>query len=172
MLEKKLETQREIAAGDNKEYDLAYKLGLDKFENPALAKNFAEFYTTIQPTVATTYGTQFGGILEQDVSQQKIARQVGKSLDKQGKLNKVFYDVYTGTFKQLVKDQRGNYNFIPVPGSANVTDPEGETLPTETEQRNEYRDKINPELEKIRKQKQKEFRENLPDFTPDEDVDI
>ena len=57
-------------------------------------------------------------------------------------------------------------------GSANVTDPEGETLPTETEQRNEYRDKINPELEKIRKQKQKEFRENLPDFTPDEDVDI
>ena len=172
LLERKLEVQKEIASGDNKEYDLAYKLGLEKFENPALAKNFAEFYTTIQPTVGTTYGTQFGGVLEQDVSQQKIARQVGKNLDKQGKLNKIFYDVYTGSFKQLVKDQQGNYKFIAAAGAASVTDIEGETLPTDTEQRNEYRDKINPELEKIRKQKQKEFRESLPDFTPDEDVDI
>ena len=172
LLERKLEVQKEIASGDNKEYDLAYKLGLEKFENPALAKNFAEFYTTIQPTVGTTYGTQFGGVLEQDVSQQKIARQVGKNLDKQGKLNKIFYDVYTGSFKQLVKDQQGNYKFITAAGAANVTDLEGETLPTETDKRNEYRDTINPELEKIRKQKQKEFRESLPDFTPDEDVDI
>ena len=172
LLERKLEVQKEIAGGDNKEYDLAYKLGLEKFENPALAKNFAEFYTTIQPTVGTTYGTQFGGVLEQDISQQKIARQVGKNLDKQGKLNKIFYDVYTGSFKQLVKDQQGNYKFIAAAGAASVTDPEGETLPTETDKRNEYRDTINPELEKIRKQKRKEFRENLPDFTPDEDVDI
>ena len=172
LLERKLEVQKEIASGDNKEYDLAYKLGLEKFENPALAKNFAEFYTTIQPTIGTTYGTQFGGVLEQDVSQQKIARQVGKNLDKQGKLNKFFYDVYTGSFKQLVKDQQGNYKFIAAAGAASVTDIEGETLPTETDKRNEYREKINPELEKIRKQKRKEFQESLPDFVPDEDVDI
>ena len=172
LLERKLEVQKEIASGDNKEYDLAYKLGLEKFENPALAKNFAEFYTTIQPTVGTTYGTQFGGVLEQDVSQEKIARQVGRNLDKQGKLNKIFYDVYTGSFKQLVKDQQGNYKFIPAAGAANVTDAEGETLPTETDQRNEYREKINPKLEEIRKQKRKEFQESLPDIAPDEDVDI
>ena len=172
LLERKLEVQKEIASGDNKEYDLAYKLGLEKFENPALAKNFAEFYTTIQPTVGTTYGTQFGGVLEQDVSQEKIARQVGRNLDKQGKLNKIFYDVYTGSFKQLVKDQQGNYKFIAAAGAASVTDIEGETLPTEKDKRDEYREKINPELEKIRKQKRKEFRESLPDFTPDEDVDI
>ena len=172
LLERKLEVQKEIASGDNKEYDLAYKLGLEKFENPALAKNFAEFYTTIQPTVGTTYGTQFGGVLEQDVSQQKIARQVGKNLDKQGKLNKIFYDVYTGSFKQLVKDQQGNYKFIAAAGAASVTDIEGETLPTEKDKRDEYREKINPELEKIRKQKRKEFQESLPDFVPDEDVDM
>ena len=79
-----------------------------------------------------------------------------------------------GTFKQLVKDQAGNYVFKAAAGAANVTDQEGTTIPepTETDKRNEYRDKINPELEKIRKQKRKEFRENLPDFTPDEDVDI
>ena len=172
LLERKLEVQKEIASGDNKEYDLAYKLGLEKFENPALAKNFAEFYTTIQPTVGTTYGTQFGGVLEQDVSQEKIARQVGRNLDKQGKLNKIFYDVYTGSFKQLVKDQQGNYKFIAAAGAASVTDIEGETLPTEKDKRDEYREKINPELEKIRKQKRKEFQESLPDFVPDEDVDI
>ena len=169
LLERKLEVQKEIASGDNKEYDLAYKLGLEKFENPALAKNFAEFYTTIQPTVGTTYGTQFGGVLEQDVSQQKIARQVGKNLDKQGKLNKIFYDVYTGSFKQLVKDQQGNYKFIAAAGAANVTDLEGETLPTETDKRNEYRDKIYPELEKIREQKRKELEEK---FGVEDDVDI
>ena len=172
LLERKLDVQKEIASGNNKEYDMAFKLGLEKFENPALAKNFAEFYTTIQPTVGTTYGTQFGGVLEQDVSQQKIARQVGKNLDKQGKLNKIFYDVYTGSFKQLVKDQQGNYKFIAAAGAASVTDIEGETLPTEKDKRDEYREKINPELEKIRKQKRKEFQESLPDFVPDEDVDI
>jgi len=174
LVERKIESQEKIAAsrGGDKMYDLMYKLGLEKFENPALARNYANFFDTIEPTVAASYGTQYGGLIEQDVSQQKIARQVGKNLDKQGKLNKIFYDVYTGSFKQLVKDQQGNYKFIAATGAANVTDPEGETLPTETDKRNEYRDTINPELEKIRKQKRKEFRENLPDFTPDEDVDI
>ena len=33
------------------------QLGLEKFENPALAKNYANFFDTIEPTVATTYGT-------------------------------------------------------------------------------------------------------------------
>ena len=169
LLERKLEVQKEIASGDNKEYDLAYKLGLENFENPALAKNFAEFYTTIQPTVGTTYGTQFGGVLEQDVSQEKIARQVGRNLDKQGKLNKIFYDVYTGSFKQLVKDQQGNYKFIAATGAANVTDPEGEILPTETDKRREYIESINPELEKIREQKRKELEEK---FGVEDDVDI
>ena len=174
LVERKIESQEKIAEsrGGDKMYDLMYKLGLEKFENPALARNYANFFDTIEPTVAATYGTQYGGLIEQDVSQQKIARQVGKNLDKQGKLNKIFYDVYTGSFKQLVKDQQGNYKFIAATGAANVTDPEGETLTTETDKRNEYRDTINPELEKIRKQKQKEFQESLPDFTPDEDVDI
>jgi hypothetical protein len=171
LLERKIESQEKIAAGDDKEYDMAYKLGLEKFENPALAKNFAEYYTTIQPTVAAQFGTQYGGLIEQDISIQKNARQLGNTLEKQDKLNKIFYDIYTGTFKRLVKEQ-GNYKFVPVAGSANVTDPEGETLPTETDKRREYMESINPELEKIRKQKQKEFQENLPDFTPDEDVDI
>ena len=175
LLERKIESQEKIAEsrGGDKMYDMMYKLGLEKFENPALARNYANYFDTIEPTVAAQFGaTQVGGLIEQDVSQQKIARQLEKTLDKQGKLNKIFYDIYTGSFKRLIKDQQNNYKFVPVAGSANVTDSEGETLPTETDKRNEYRDTINPELEKIRKQKRKEFRESLPDFTPDEDVDI
>ena len=174
LLERKLDVQKEIAAGDNKEYDMAYKLGLEKFENPALAKNFAEFYTTIQPTVGTTYGTQFGGVIEQDVSQQKIARQVGKNLDKQGKLNKIFYDVYTGSFKQLVKDQQGNYKFIAAAGSANVTDIEGTTIPepTETDKRREYIESIKPGLEDVRKKKREELLERRGLIEEGQDVDI
>jgi hypothetical protein len=173
LLERKIESQEKIAEsrGGDKMYDMMYKLGLEKFENPALARNYANFFDTIEPTVKAQYGTQYGGLIEQDISIQKNARQLGNTLEKQNKLNKIFYDIYTGTFKRLVKEQ-GNYKFVPVAGSANVTDLEGKTLPTETDKRNEYRDKINPELEKIRKQKQKEFRESLPDFTPDEDVDI
>ena len=176
MLEKKLESQERIAAsrGGNKEYDMAYKLGLDKFENPALAKNFAEYYTTIQPTVATTYGTQYGGLIEQDVSQQKIARQVGKNLDKQGKLNKIFYDVYTASFKQLVKDQQGNYKFIAATGPANIKDQEGTTIPepTETDKRREYIESIKPGLEDIRKKKREEFLERRSLIEEGQDVDI
>ena len=173
LLERKIESQEKIAEsrGGDKMYDMMYKLGLEKFENPALARNYANYFDTIEPTVAAQYGTQYGGLIEQDISIQKNARQLGNTLEKQDKLNKIFYDIYTGTFKRLVKEQ-GNYKFVPVAGSANVTDPEGETLPTETDKRNEYRDTINPGLEKIRKQKRKEFRESLPDFTPDEDVDI
>ena len=173
LVEKKIESQEKIAAsrGGDKMYDMMYKLGLEKFENPALARNYANFFDTIEPTVQAQYGTQYGGLIEQDVSQQKIARQVGKNLDKQGKLNKVFYDVYTGSFKQLVKDQQGNYRFIAATGSANVTDPEGTTIPepTETDKRNEYREKVNPEFERIREERRKKLEEK---FGVEDDVDI
>ena len=78
LLERKIESQEKIAAsrGGDKMYDMMYKLGLEKFENPALARNYANFFDTIEPTVAATYGTQYGGLIEQDVSQQKIARQL------------------------------------------------------------------------------------------------
>ena len=173
LLERKIESQEKIAKsrGGDKMYDLMYKLGLEKFENPALARNYANYFDTIEPTVAAQFGTQYGGLIEQDISIQKNARQLGNTLEKQDKLNKIFYDIYTGTFKRLIKEQ-GNYKFVPIAGSANVTDPEGETLPTETDKRREYMESINPELEKIRKQKRKEFQESLPDFLPDEDVDI
>ena len=176
LLEKKLESQEKIASsrGGDKMYDMMYKLGLDKFENPALARNYANFYNTIEPTIEGTYGSQFGGILEQDVSQQKIARQLGKSLDKQGKLNKVFYDIYTGTFKQLVKDQAGNYVFRAAAGGANVTDQEGTTIPepTETDKRKEYSDSIQSDLEKVRERKRKELLEKRGLIDEGQDVDI
>ena len=173
LLERKIESQEKIAEsrGGDKMYDLMYKLGLEKFENPALARNYANYFDTIEPTVQSQYGSQWGGVIEQDVSQQKIARQVGKNLDKQGKLNKVFYDVYTGTFKQLVKDQQGNYKFIAAAGAANVTDPEGETLPTETDKRKEYREDVNKFFKEKRKKQLDEFREKF-DISSEDEIDI
>ena len=81
LLERKIESQERIAEsrGGDKMYDLMYKLGLEKFENPALARNYANYFDTIEPTVQSQYGSQWGGVIEQDVSQQKIARQVGKN---------------------------------------------------------------------------------------------
>ena len=173
LLERKIESQEKIAEsrGGDKMYDMMYKLGLEKFENPALARNYANYFDTIEPTVQSQYGSQWGGVIEQDVSQQKIARQVGKNLDKQGKLNKVFYDVYTGTFKQLVKDQQGNYKFIAAAGAANVTDPEGETLPTETDKRKEYREDVNKFFKEKRKKQLDEFREKF-DISSEDEIDI
>jgi hypothetical protein len=171
LLERKLDVQKEIAAGDDQEYDMAYKLGLDKFQNPALAKNFARYYTTIEPTVESQFGSQFGGLIEQDVSQQKIARQVGKNLDKQGKLNKVFYDVYTGSFKRLIKDQTGNYNFVSVAGSANLTDIEGTTLPEEKDSSEKYREDVNKFFKEKRKKQLDEFRDKY-DISSEDDIDI
>jgi len=172
LLEKKLEAQERIASsrGGDKMYDMMYKLGLEKFENPALARNYANYFDTIEPTVQAQYGTQFGGLLEQDVSQQKIARQVGKNLDKQDKLNKIFYDVYTGTFKRLIKEQ-GNYKFVPVAGSANVTDPEGEILPTETDKRKAYQEEVGKFFKEKRKKELDKFRQKY-DISSEEDIDI
>tara|TARA_R100000655_G_scaffold4182_3_gene13592 strand:+ start:157 stop:1053 length:897 start_codon:yes stop_codon:yes gene_type:complete len=172
LLEKKLEAQERIASsrGGDKMYDMMYKLGLEKFENPALARNYANYFDTIEPTVQAQYGTQFGGVLEQDVSQQKIARQVGKNLDKQDKLNKIFYDVYTGTFKRLIKEQ-GNYKFVPVAGSANVTDPEGEILPTETDKRKAYQEEVGKFFKEKRKKELDKFRQKY-DISSEEDIDI
>ena len=172
LLERKIESQEKIAEsrGGDKMYDMMYKLGLEKFENPALARNYANYFDTIEPTVQAQYGTQFGGVLEQDVSQQKIARQVGKNLDKQDKLNKIFYDVYTGTFKRLIKEQ-GNYKFVPVAGSANVTDPEGEILPTETDKRKAYQEEVGKFFKEKRKKELDKFRQKY-DISSEEDIDI
>ena len=173
LLERKIESQEKIAdkRGGDKMYDMMYKLGLEKFENPALARNYANYFDTIEPTVQAQYGTQYGSLIEQDVSVQKDARTLGKNLEKRGKLNKIFYDVYTGSFKQLVKDQQGNYKFIAAAGAANVTDPEGTTIaePTETDKRREYIERINPELDKIREERRKKLEEK---FGVEDDVDI
>ena len=73
--------------------------------------------------------------------------------------------------KQLVKDQAGNYVFRAATGAANVTDQEGTTIPepTETDKRNEYREKVGKDFEKIREEKRKQLREK---FGVEEDVDI
>ena len=176
LLERKLESQEKIAGGvkTDREYQAAYKLGLDEYKNPSVAANYASFYTEGGEQAAKAkLGTQFGGIIDQDLRIQGTDQKLGKNLEKQNGLNKTFYDIYTGNYKKLIKRQDGKYAFIDTT-LANVepnVDIEGETLPkpTETDKRNEYRDKINPELKKIREKKTKEIQEK---FGVEDDVDI
>ena len=176
LLERKLEVQKEIAGGDkqDREYQAAYKLGLDEYKNPSVAANYASFYTEGGEKAAIAkLGTQFGGVIDQDLRIQGTDQKLGKNLEKQNGLNKTFYDIYTGNYKKLIKRQDGKYAFIDTTLASvgpNV-DIEGETLPppTETDKRNEYRDKINPELKKIREKKTKEIQEK---FGVEDDVDI
>mgnify|MGYP006969373471 CR=1 FL=1 len=176
LLERKLESQEKIAGGvkTDREYQAAYKLGLDEYKNPSVAANYASFYTEGGEQAAKAkLGTQFGGIIDQDLRIQGTDQKLGKNLEKQNGLHKTFYDIYTGNYKKLIKRQDGKYAFIDTT-LANVepnVDIEGETLPkpTETDKRNEYRDKINPELKKIREKKTKEIQEK---FGVEDDVDI
>ena len=176
LLERKLESQEKIAGGvkTDREYQAAYKLGLDEYKNPSVAANYASFYTEGGEKAAKAkLGSQFGGVIDQDLRIKGTDQKLGKNLDKQNGLNKTFYDIYTGSYKRLIKRQDGKYAFIDTT-LANVgpnVDIEGETLPkpTETDKRNEYRDTINPQLEKIREEKRKELEEK---FGVEDDVDI
>ena len=176
LLERKLEVQKEIAGGakTDREYQAAYKLGLDEYKNPSVAANYASFYTEGGEQAAKAkLGTQFGGVIDQDLRIQGTDQKLGKNLEKQNGLNKTFYDIYTGTYKRLTKRQDGKYAFIDttLASVGTIPDIEGETLPkpTETDKRNEYRDTIIPQLKKIREKKPKEIQEK---FGVEDDVDI
>ena len=179
LLERKLESQEKIAGGvkTDREYQAAYKLGLDEYKNPSVAANYASFYTEGGEEAAKAkLGTQFGGIIDQDLRIQGTDQKLGKNLEKQNGLNKTFYDIYTGNYKKLIKRQDGKYAFIDttLAGVEPDVDIEGETLPkpTETDKRKEYIESIKPGLEDVRKKKREEFLEKRGLIEEGQDVDI
>ena len=178
LLERKLEVQKEIAGGDkmDREYQAAYKLGLDEYKNPSVAANYASFYTEGGEQAAKAkLGTQFGGVIDQDLRIQGTDQKLGKNLEKQNGLNKTFYDIYTGNYKKLIKRQDGKYAFIDttLAGVEPDVDIEGETLPkpTETDKRKEYQENVNKFFKEKKKKELDEFREKF-DISSEDDVDI
>ena len=175
LLQEKLEAQKEIAqiGVGMKNYDTYLDAGLKRFDNDVImAENFANFMSTVKPELDTTYGkSQFGGFIQTDLD-KKDAKQ--KFLNKNsGKIGKVFYDLKQDKLYQIVqRDQTIGLQEVTI---ANISDTEGEVQPvpaeekTITEKRNEYRDMINPELERIREEKRKELEER---FGVEDDVDI
>ena len=175
LLQEKLEAQKEIAqiGVGMKNYDTYLDAGLKRFDNDVImAENFANFMSTVKPELDTTYGkSQFGGFIQTDLD-KKDAKQ--KFLNKNsGKIGKVFYDLKQDKLYQIVqRDETIGLQEVTI---ANISDTEGEVQPvpaeekTITEKRNEYRDMINPELERIREEKRKELEER---FGVEDDVDI
>ena len=175
LLQEKLAGQKEIAqiGVGMKNYDTYLDAGLKRFDNDVImAENFANFMSTVKPELDTTYGkSQFGGFIQTDLD-KKDAKQ--KFLNKnEGKIGKVFYDLKQDKLYQIVRrDDTIGLQEVTI---ANISDTEGEVQPvpaeekTVTEKRNEYRDTINPQLEKIREEKRKELEEK---FGVEDDVDI
>ena len=127
LLEKKLETQRDIAgmkSGLNvdklaAEYLKDYDGDLNK------ATNKAKFFVEVRPELVKNYGeTQIGGIIEVDLLNKKAAKSFAKQ--NRGKIGKVFYDINTGETKKLVKNpENGELSFISVSPTA-IPDTEGD----------------------------------------------
>ena len=134
-LEKKLAVEREkIAAGDELSINQLTQLYLDNYQGDPNAQikasNHANYIKNILPELRGKVGdTQIGGIVEEDLSDVDKATKFAKR--NKNKVNKVFYDVNSGTLKRLVRDKETNaLGFVPFDMSAPMTpDTEGESLP-------------------------------------------
>jgi len=116
LLEKELAGKMAIAqlkgdTTDTEVKNLAVKL-LPQYGNDfSRASEAAKYHLTIQPKLAQKYGlSQVGGLIEQDLSDAKIAQNFVKA--NKNKIGKVFYDINTGQIKKLSKDASGNIGFI------------------------------------------------------------
>jgi hypothetical protein len=134
-LEKKLASQEKIKGMDDElSLNQLTQLYLDNYKGDPNAQikasNHANYIKNILPELRGKVGdTQIGGIVEEDLSDVDKATKFAKR--NKNKVNKVFYDVNSGTLKRLIRDPETNVlGFIPFDMSAPMTpDTEGESLP-------------------------------------------
>ena len=147
-LEKKLAAQERIKGMDDElSLNQLTQLYLDNYQGDPNAQikasNHANYIKNILPDLRGKVGdTQIGGIVEEDLSDVDKATKFAKR--NKNKVNKVFYDVNSGTLKRLVRDKETNaLGFVPFDISAPITpDTEGEFLPdskSETEEQKKKR---------------------------------
>ena len=138
LLEKRLASQEKIKGMDDElSLNQLTQLYLDNYKGDPNAQikasNHANYIKNILPELRGKVGdTQIGGIVEEDLSDVDKATKFAKR--NKNKVNKIFYDVNSGTLKKLVRDKETNaLGFVPFDMSAPMTpDTEGEFLP-ETE---------------------------------------
>ena len=138
-LEKRLASQEKIKGMDDElSLNQLTQLYLDNYKGDPNAQikasNHANYIKNILPELRGKVGdTQIGGIVEEDLSDVDKATKFAKR--NKNKVNKIFYDVNSGTLKKLVRDKETNaLGFVPFDMSAPMTpDTEGESLPKTTE---------------------------------------
>ena len=139
LLEKRLASQEKIKGMDDElSLNQLTQLYLDNYKGDPNAQikasNHANYIKNILPELRGKVGdTQIGGIVEEDLSDVDKATKFAKR--NKNKVNKIFYDVNSGTLKKLVRDKETNaLGFVPFDMSAPMTpDTEGESLPKTTE---------------------------------------
>jgi len=135
LLEKRLASQEKIKGMDDElSLNQLTQLYLDNYKGDPNAQikasNHANYIKNILPELRGKVGdTQIGGIVEEDLSDVDKATKFAKR--NKNKVNKIFYDVNSGTLKKLVRDKETNaLGFVPFDMSAPMTpDTEGESLP-------------------------------------------
>ena len=134
-LTRRLESAEKIAAMDDElSLNQLTQLYAENYQGDPNAQikasNHANYIKNILPELRGKVGdTQIGGIVEEDLSDVDKATKFAKR--NKNKVNKVFYDVNSGTLKRLVRDKETNaLGFVPFDISAPITpDTEGEFLP-------------------------------------------
>jgi len=134
-LQERLKVEREKITADDElslnQLTLSYLENYKGDPNAQIkASNHANYIKNILPELRGKVGdTQIGGIVEEDLSDVDKATKFAKR--NKNKVNKVFYDVNSGTLKRLVRDKETNaLGFVPFDISAPMTpDTEGEFLP-------------------------------------------
>ena len=134
-LQERLKVEREKITADDElslnQLTLSYLENYKGDPNAQIkASNHANYIKNILPELRGKVGdTQIGGIVEEDLSDVDKATKFAKR--NKNKVNKVFYDVNSGTLKRLVRDPETNaLGFVPFDISAPITpDTEGESLP-------------------------------------------
>ena len=138
-LEKRLDLEREkIAAGDDFSLQQLTSLYMDNYAGDPnamiKASNHAKYVKLILPELRATVGdSQVGGVVEEDLSDVKKATKFAKR--NKNNVDKVFFDVNSGTLKKLVRDpetkQLGFIEFSLTGSTQTGADDSGDFLPSQ-----------------------------------------
>ena len=132
---KELESKEKIAkmAIESQQGNLAKQIAEEerkRGKDPSIANNIGKYVVDIKPKMDRDYGTQVGGIIEQDImNPQQRKKFISKNKSKKGKY---FYDaVYNRKVQLVLNDKTGELDFIEVDqtGTADIKQTP-KTIPT------------------------------------------
>ena len=130
LLEKELKVKKEIAAGekDLTVNQLAAQVLGDYQNDLNKATNHAKYFLEERPTLARQYGEkQMGGLIEINLNDPKSIQRAANLKKKD--INKIFYELNTGSVLKLIRDQNNKLTFT-ILNRGQIEDDTGDVLNT------------------------------------------